>query len=116
MINSADDIAELDPAHILAAGSDSPPHAKLEWGDHLGKRASIGGEDHADAKVDDSQARTQGRLGCQLPGDTNPGQEVAAGGTALVEGFVNAIALESGCANGPENLRGRWQPGQRHGQ
>src|SRR5258708_414403 len=113
MINSADDIAELDPAHILAAGSDSPTHAKLEWGDHLGKRASIGGEDHADAKVDDSQARTQGRLGCQLPGYTNPGQEVAAGGTALVEGFVTSIAIESGCRSGQKDLRGLGQPGQR---
>src|SRR6185369_933008 len=112
-MDRVEEIVDGDPAHPLVARADWAAEADAEWREHLRQSSAGGGQDYAEAEVNDARSVAGERLGRGFPGAADVGEEAGAFTARLVEDFVAAVAVDADCGGRHQDARRPRERGQR---
>ncbi len=106
-------ITKCDPAHPLAAIAEASAHTKPKWHKHLVKRATLRGENDAEAKDYGANGFVLGDGGFFFPVAAKLREKIDGGRAHFCENFVVAIPIVADCGCGDEDARLVFQLRQR---
>ena len=96
-LEGRDGVLKADPTHPLPPGPERSSQPQAEQGEHPGKRTGFGVEDYPEAKMNDADARHDGRLRRGLPIAAKVGEKPAARTGILIQELVASVSIETGC-------------------
>jgi len=119
--DGGESVGEGDPADELSAASEPAAEAETKDGEEARQgSAGAGGEDgaenDAEAKMEDTDAGLDGRLGGGFPLLTDIGEKAGAEAGGFVEELVTAIAIDADGRGDEEHLGGMAETGKDCGQ
>ena len=104
-LNGADYIVQRDPTHVLVASSNHATSSELERPQHFFQCSALIAEDHANARLNNTDSCIRGSFIGKFPLLTNLGQEVRARGSFLTNLVCSRVSV---IANGRSGYEYRW--------